>query len=227
MTTLVYVGANKGGSLQRIYQQFDQVIAFEPDPEIFADLENNIVETKDTEVVLVNAACSDQDGEQILYVTGNRVASSLGNGSKEFKDFHGFNAAVIKEITVKTVNLSDFLHEGGVEKIELYVSDAQGSDLNILKTMKERYIDTSNIGELFLETHQNGIYIYEGLYNQLDGFKELLGENYNLIHASLGCENGRLVTEEEIPEGGNPEFDTYWRLKIRENDGRIGSTLRA
>ena len=64
MTTLVYVGANKGGSLRRIYQQFDQVIAFEPDPEMFADLENNIVETKDTEVVLVNAACSDQDGEQ-------------------------------------------------------------------------------------------------------------------------------------------------------------------
>ena len=76
---------------------------------------------------MVNAACSDQDGEQTLYVTGNRVASSLGDGSKEFKDFHGFNA-VIKEITVKTVNLSDFLHEGGVERIELYVSDVRGPE---------------------------------------------------------------------------------------------------
>ena len=59
--------------------------------------------------------------------------------------------------------------------------------------------------------------------NQAD---RIVGENYNLIHASLGCENGRLVTEEDIPES-NPEFDTYWRLKTRENDGRIGSTLRA
>lgn len=226
MTTLVYVGANKGHTLNSIYKNFDQVIAFEPDPEMFADLERNIVETKDTQVVLVNAACSTTDGEQTLYVTGNRVASSLGDGVKEFKDFHGFNAAVIKEITVQTVNLSEFLETGEVEKIDLYVSDAQGSDLTVLKTLKERYIDTSNIGELFLETHQNGTYLYEGLYNQLDGFKELLGENYNLIHASLGCENGRLVTEEDIPES-NPEFDTYWRLKTRENDGRIGSTLRA
>ena len=226
MTTLVYVGANKGGSLRRIYQQFDQVIAFEPDPEMFADLENNIVETKDTEVVLVNAACSDQDGEQTLYVTGNRVASSLGDGSKESKDFHGFNAAVIKEITVKTVNLSDFLHEGGVERIELYVSDAQGSDLNILKTMKERYIDTSNIRELFLETHGNGKYLYDGLFNQLSGFEELLGENYKFIHASAGCHGGVVVAPDDPIIGTDPEFDTYWRMNELE-EGLIGSTLRA
>ncbi len=221
MSTLVYIGANVGFSLGPLIKNFDQVYAFEPDPEMFEQL-NQSYGSYD-HVTLINAACTNKDGEATLYITGNRVASSLGDGSKEFKDKHGFNASVIKEITVKTINLSNYLKNQGVDVIHLYVSDAQGSDLTILKTMKE-YIDSGSIGELFLETHGNGSFLYDGLDNQISGFKELLSDNFDFIHASLGCHGGIIVKEDNIPND-DPEFDSYWRLK--GEDPGIGATLKA
>ena len=37
MTTLVYVGANVGVSLWGLFDKFDEVYVFEPDPEMFSD----------------------------------------------------------------------------------------------------------------------------------------------------------------------------------------------
>jgi len=221
MTTLVYVGANVGHSLGQIAGNFDKVYAFEPDPEMFESLSSRY--SNNPKFTLVNAACSLEDGEANFYVTGNRVASSLGDGIQEFKDFHGYNAEVIKEISVKTINLSDYLKKEGVEVINLYYSDCQGSDLNVLTTLKE-WVDGGNIGELFLETHGNKQNIYHGLENRLAGFKELLSENFELVHASLGCHNGKIVTEENIPPE-DPEFDCYWRLK--GEDPGVGESLTA
>lgn len=221
MDTLVYVGANVGDSLGRIANNFEKIYAFEPDPEMYEQLSKKY--GIDSRFTLVNAACSLEDGEANFYVTGNRVASSLGDGIKEFKDFHGHNAEVIKKITVKTINLADYLKKEGVEVINLYYSDCQGSDLNVLTTIKE-WIDGGNIGELFLETHGNKQNIYHGLENRLDGFKELLSENFDLVHVSLGCHQGRIVIEENIPPE-DPEFDCYWRLK--GEDPGMGESLTA
>ena len=54
--------------------------------------------------------------------------------------------------------------------------------------------------------------IYEGLYNQLSGFKELLSENYSFVHASLGSQDGKIVKENEIPKD-EKEWDSYWEVK--------------
>lgn len=221
MSTLVYIGANVGFSLGMLVRQFDNVYAFEPDPEMYEQLSSKY--SGQSNVKLINAACSTEDGEANFYITGNRVASSLGDGCKEFKDYHGYNASVIKEITVKTINLAKYLESEGVEFIDLYYSDAQGSDLNVIKTMK-KFVDEKRIGELFMETHADGHFLYEGLDNQLSGFKEILSENYDFVHASLGAFQGRIVTEENLVPG-DPEFDSYWRLK-GHSEG-IGVHLKA
>lgn len=221
MKTLIYIGANVGFTLGTLVNSFDRVYAFEPDPEMFDKLKSRY-SSKDG-VTLINAACSTEDGEANFYITGNRVASSLGDGSKDFKDYHGYNASVIKEITVKTINLAKYLESEGVEYIDLYFSDAQGSDLSILKTMKG-FIAGGKIGELFIETHADGHFLYEGLDNQLSGFKEILSDNYDFIHASLGAFNGKIVTEENLVPG-DPEFDSYWRLKGHPQG--IGVNLKA
>lgn len=221
MSTLVYIGANVGFSLGMLVNRFDTVYAFEPDPEMFEKLSSKY--SRLNHVKLINAACSTEDGEAKFYITGNRVASSLGDGSKDFKDYHGYNASVIKEISVKTINLANYLESENVEFIDLYFSDAQGSDLNVMKTMK-KFVDNKQIGELFMETHADGHFLYEGLDNQLSGFKEVLSENYEFIHASLGAFQGRIVKEEDLVPG-DPEFDSYWRLK--EYSAGIGATLKA
>ena len=174
-------------------------------------------------MTLINGAWSSVYGLATFYVTGYRVASSLGDGSKDFKDYHGYNASVIKEITVETINLSEYLENEGVEFIDLYFSDAQGSDLNVIKTMK-KFVDEKRIGELFMETHADGHFLYDGLDNQLSGFKKILSENYEFIHASLGAFNGKIVDEDNLVPG-DPEFDSYWKLK--NYDATYGVNLRA
>lgn len=205
MSTLVYIGANCGNSLWGIFDKYDKVYAFEPDPEIFEKLNKKFRQFE--WVTLVNSACSIENGELDLYVTPNRVSSSLSNVNVE--EYGGDSA--IKTVKVKTINLCEYLKSEGVETIDYYYSDCQGSDLNVLSTMKE-YIDNKSIGELYIETHGDGVFLYNGLDNQFSKFKEILSENYVFVQASLGRLNGKIVSEKEIPEG-EFEWDSLWRVK--------------
>ena len=156
MNTLVYVGTNVGNSLWHMIQDYDKVYAFEADPEMFDELRRKFQQFE--WITLVNAACTDSDGEVDLYVTPNRVSTSLSDASKAEKD--GGCPPILKKIKVKSINLCQYLQSEGVTEIERYQSDIQGSDLTVLKTMKQ-YIDDKKIESLFIETHGNGIEIYD------------------------------------------------------------------
>lgn len=205
MTTLVYIGANQGRSLWDIFDKYDIVYAFEPDPEMFEQLNRRFKQFE--WVTLVNAACSYEDGEADLYVTPNRVSSSLSDVDTET---YGGDSA-FKVVKVKTVNLAKYLKDNGVEYIDYYYSDCQGSDLNILLTMKE-YIENKKINEMYLETHGDGVFLYKDLDNQFSSFKEYLNEYYEFVSASLGRLNGKVVEEKDIPEG-EYEWDSLWRVR--------------
>lgn len=205
MTTLVYIGANHGNSLWQIFDKYDEVYAFEPDPEIFEQLNRKFKQFE--WVTLINAACSFEDGETDLYVTPNRVSSSLSD--VDIETYGGDSA--FKVVKVKTVNLAKYLKDNNVEYIDYYYSDCQGSDLNILLTMKE-YIENKKINEMYLETHGDGVFLYKDLDNQFSSFKKYLSENYEFVSASLGRLNGKIVEEKDIPEG-EYEWDSLWRVR--------------
>ena len=151
MSTLVYVGANVGVSLWTLFDKFDSVYVFEPDPEMFSELKRRFNQFE--WVTLINAACSDKKGTAKFYVTGNRVASGLGKSSEAFQKVYGSDASTLKEITVDTINLGKYLESEGVDFIDLYYSDCQGSDLTILKTMK-KFIDNKKIGITWSESNR-------------------------------------------------------------------------
>jgi FkbM family methyltransferase len=242
MSTLVYIGANTGYTLWSLFDKFDKVYAFEPDPEVFLILNKKFRQFE--WVTLVNAACSKSNEKSKFYVTNNKVASSLGNPSEEFQSDYisrGAPASVVSEIVVDTINLGEYLKNEGVEFIDLYYSDCQGSDLTILKTMKQ-FIDNKKIGEFFIETHADNSKIYVGLNNQFKGFKKILEKNYEFIHACLGsCGegyaspsrvklDGQAVSEECVLDVSdwnisNPEWDSYWKLKNYPSG--IGQFLRS
>ena len=205
MSTLVYVGANEGNSLWGIFDKFDKVYAFEPNPEVYKILRRRFRQFE--WVTLINAACSTEDGETDLYVTPNLVSSSLSDVNTEK---YGGDAAS-KKVTVKTLNLNNYLKKEGVDVIDLYYSDCQGSDLLILKTIKE-YIDNKKIEQLYIETHGDGVELYKGLDNQFSGFKKVLSDNYKFEHASLGRLNGAIKLESEIPDD-ELEWDSLWSVK--------------
>ena len=205
MSTLVYIGTNEGNSLWGIFDKFDKVYAFEPNPEVYKILCRRFRQFE--WVTLINAACSTEDGETDLYVTPNLVSSSLSDVNTEK---YGGDAAS-KKVTVKTLNLNNYLKKEGVDVIDLYCSDCQGSDLLILKTIQE-YVDNKKIGQLYIETHGDGVELYKGLDNQFSGFKKVLSENYKFEHASLGRLNGAIKLESEIPDD-ELEWDSLWSVK--------------
>ena len=205
MSTLVYIGTNEGNSLWGIFDKFDKVYAFEPNPEVYNILRRRFKQFE--WVTLINAACSTEDGETDLYVTPNLVSSSLSDVNTEK---YGGDAAS-KKVTVKTLNLNNYLKKEGVDVIDLYYSDCQGSDLLILKTIQE-YVDNKKIGQLYIETHGDGVELYKGLDNQFSGFKKVLSDNYKFEHASLGRLNGAIKLESEIPDD-ELEWDSLWSVK--------------
>lgn len=205
MTVLVYIGTNEGDGLVEYIDLYDKVYAFEPDPEIFKKLTDRF--SNKTHCTFINAACADTDDIKNLYVTENRHSTSLSELSK-FSLEYGFSGGKpsIDVIKVKTIVLSNFLKENNVDYIDTLITDCQGSDLSILKTVKE-YIDNKKISEIFCETHGNNVELYDGLSNQFDDFKSLLSDNYYIKDFYL---DGKLVSKDSEPF---VEWDTHWILK--------------
>jgi FkbM family methyltransferase len=205
MSILVYIGTNEGCGLEEYADLYDKVYAFEPDPEMFDKLVDKF-KTKNN-IIFVNAACSDTAGMKTLYVTENRHSTSLSELS-DYSLTYGFSGgkSPFKTFTVLCVNLYDYFIENGIDYIDTLITDCQGSDLSIIKTIKS-FVDDRKIGELFCETHGTSVELYSGLYNQFDGFKEILSENYQVKDFYL---DGKLVSKETEPF---VEWDTHWILK--------------
>lgn len=201
----VYVGANIGNSLYPVIGKYDEYYLFEPDPEIFSQLSSNF---KRNNIFCYNLACGKKKEIRELYVMPNRVSTSLADIDEEHQKLCKFNA--FKTIKVNCINLYDFLKERGIEHIDYYISDCQGSDCDVLETLKPM-LDNKQIKEIYVETHGDTP-LYKGLDNRFIRFKELLSNNYNFIHASLGSQGNKIVSESEIPEK-EFEWDSLWRVK--------------
>lgn len=204
MRTLVYVGAYIGASLGEIAHEYEQVFAFEPHPETYQRLIHRMSDF--TWVTFINAACSTEAGTQKFYVYPNLVSSSLAPIAEGVPTDNLHDV-----IDVPVINLYDYLQSIDVQYIDHYISDCQGSDLNILKTLKP-YIDSRRINSLMVETHNDKLNLYNGLDNRFQGFKDLLSENYEIETIRLGRLNGYEIEEEQLPQD-EYEWDTIWSLK--------------
>ena len=212
MKTLIYIGANRGFGLYRLLQkrQFDVIYAFEPDPEMFEQLKTNYSNVP--QITCINAACSKETGPKTLYITENRVSSSLSNvnmSNQEQFGGHSGGKPAFKTTEIHSVNLKEFCTINNIKHIDMLVTDCQGSDYEILTTMKE-FIDEKRIDELFCETHQDGVEMYVGLDNTFSQFKSILGENYKVSHFSA---DGHHIDANNLTElNKHMEWDTSWKL---------------
>ncbi|TNE75071.1 FkbM family methyltransferase [bacterium] len=205
--TLVYLGANKGGSLSKYVDKFDRIYAFEANPDLCLLLKEKFSNKKN--VHIINAIVGEKDGSNILNIGSNLSTSSVGLFNEDFTNSSGGKLKMIDKRTVEEIYLPRFLKEMEVDKIDLYVSDIQGSDLTVLKSLST-YIIRKKIKVIISEVAKEKN-IYDGLgSNSYDDFEMLLNKNYNCVSKGWGTlKRGEF---KEVPETWW-EFDCMWELK--------------
>lgn len=136
------VGANVGSStLQYAIDNPDKVViyAFEPVPQSY----DKIVEkAKDLSNVFVfKTAVSDFNGKanfNVSSASADHCASSLFEYSDKLEENWGpvkHHFEITEQIEVDVIRLDSFIEEHGIEYINYFHCDTQGSDLNVLKGM--------------------------------------------------------------------------------------------
>jgi len=178
---LLYVGAYRGGSVLSIINDFDTAYLFEPNPELYEELK--VTFKNYDNVTIINAAASyNHNGEIPFYISKNNGESSSiykPNPSSPYYDL----IQTVKTINVKTINLFNFCLENNIKKIHTIVTDAQGHDFSILKTLKP-FIDYRKIDRIQCEAvNKFRQHPYDGVneLNHLDNFEKILNFNYKLI----------------------------------------------
>lgn len=205
MKTLLYLGAHQGGGLAAVAGDFDRVVAFEADPG-----HCDVLRRKFPGVEVVHAAVCEEAGPIAFNVASNAGASSsLGMFDDAWLAPRTDGIAMTRSIIVAGVNLLDFCRERGIDRIDSYVSDLQGMDFTVLKTMAP-LLRQRRIRLIQCETTKDGRgNIYRDLpSNELGQFRDLLTPlGYALVGRGWGTPRPGVFSD--VPDDWW-EFDALW-----------------
>lgn len=201
-----------GNSLQNYVNEYEKIYAFEANPNFCLLLKNRF--SSNPNVNIINAAICEKHNDFINFhiSKNNGDSSSILEPNPENVLFSAIQTE--KNITIPTINLCNFFEENNISYIDTYISDLQGYDLIVLKTLKS-HIDKKLIGSIQCEVEKNdkpSIYINENTENENKekNFDLLLNENYVKIAKGWGClTDGKF---EEVAEDWC-EQDIKWTLK--------------
>lgn len=177
MKTMIYCGVNNGDGFFQRAKHFDLSIGFEANPVLCKELKRVADERNIRNIEIVNAALCDFDGQVKFNVNNNDCTSSIGRINNAVHQ----GIRTIQTISVRAVNLKSFLQARGMEHIDFYLSDLQGMDLTVLRTI-EPLLDKKRIEILQCEVQkEDKSWVYMDLYNGYSGFEALLSKNYEKI----------------------------------------------
>lgn len=208
---LVYAGAHLGGSLSQHLNNYDLIFAFEANPWFCEYMASRFSQHKNLHIV--NAALCKVHGEKVVFniSRNNGDSSSLLMPNKENSMHDGIRPSA--QILVDGVNLGIFLAEKGIEKIDTYISDLQGYDYEVLKTLKP-LIDRGAINTIECEvekTDKPPIYVVDGIERNIEeNFNTILGKNYEKVATGWGRLTDGVFGN--VPDNWC-EWDVRWKLK--------------
>lgn len=171
------IGCNKGYYTSIWMQDPNNTIyAFEPEPYLFKELVNKFSENKN--VHIFDYAISEVDGESPFYVHHNLCNSSL---KKTINLDLAYDEA--STIMVKTRRIDSLISELNIESIDLIKSDTQGSDLEVIKSIGDKFFMVKRImAEAFLNESNN---MYENEVKESQLVEYLSGKGFGLISKSV------------------------------------------
>jgi len=126
--TIFDVGGNRGQSVKEYRDFFPsaKIYSFEP----FGGVMDKLTQACQTDgnAVAVQAAVSDENGSQTLYVTARTTMNSLKRISRKYQE----HQTVVPQ-EVRTVTLDSFCETEGVTHIDVLKLDIQGGELLALR----------------------------------------------------------------------------------------------
>lgn len=117
------IGANIGNHTLALSTSSSAIYAFEPTPEIFRLLSENIAQNNLAGVRAINKGLSDHNGQASIHIhrSGNLGATSLYQ-----------RAEGTEEMTVDLVRGDDIVAELGIEQVDFIKLDVEGHEPNVL-----------------------------------------------------------------------------------------------
>ena len=179
------VGANEGSdglSLALLFKNC-QVFAFEPNKYYIEIIKHhkkkieNIIGVKIDNYKVFNNAISIKEGLQNFNISQNVGSHSLFEFNKNLYDFkrHANDYETTKKTKVKVIKLSSFLKDKKFKRIRYLHCDAQGSDINVLKSLGDdlKYLDYGVV-EVSATKKKD---LYKGSQNNFSNLKNFLKKN--------------------------------------------------
>lgn len=157
--TIFDVGANRGQSVDYFVRMWNQaeIYAFEPSPKVFGQLAKLHGQTAN--VHLENSGLGSQEGTLILQENSSSDMSSfLKLGTKGW-------GSVIGQTEVNVTTLDCYLHDHGIDQVDLLKIDTQGFDFEVLKGA-EKTISKKAISVIKMEA------VFESLYEATPSWME-------------------------------------------------------
>lgn len=183
MTTCIEVGANQGTDTDRFIEQYDRVFAFEP----IQELCNKLWEKYrfNSKVMVFPWAIDIENAFKNFNVSigYDWGSSSLfdfdydnlrgGNWVSDDPDFYRGDMETHHSYLVPTITLYDFVTMYNINKIDYLHIDAQGNDINVLRSLKHKI----NIVEAGILEVGCGLDIYKNTDNRVETAITFLNEN--------------------------------------------------
>lgn len=132
---IIEIGGFDGEDTEK-YSQHDNnfVYCFEPNKDNAENLRKRFYNRNNVKVI--EKAVGTFDGKTKFYVAKKRMSSSLNKPSQYSLD--NKIVEIESQYDVDVINLHTFINENDIKQIEYFHCDAQGSDLDILKSLGDK-----------------------------------------------------------------------------------------
>lgn len=187
------VGANNGHTFYRNAMSGDTVYAFEPTPELINYIKQIVSQNNIQNYHLIEAAVSDVEGTAKFNIAGQGDwgCSSLNEFSDDLeKTWVGRTDFKVTHIVdVKVIRLDKFILENNIEVVDFLHIDAQGSDLNVLKSLGN---EIHRVKEGVMEV-PNTVFLYKNIPSKQECIEFLNSAGFEII----AIENNGPIGEEQ------------------------------
>jgi len=195
MTTCIEVGANQGTDTDRFVEQYDRVFAFEPIHELYAKLCEKYKFNSQVHIFPFAIDIENSFKKFNVSIGYDWGSSSLfefdyenlrgGNWVPDDPDFYRGDMETNHSYLVPTITLYDFITLYNINKIDYLHIDAQGNDINVLRSLKNK-INIVQAGVLEVGC---GLDIYKNTNNRIETAITFLNENgFKIVNSFIQTE---------------------------------------